>query len=630
MALAGWKYYREIQIDNTQNNLDFVDYQIKIVFNTNNFDFYKAKKDGSDVRFTSDDKITQLPFWIEKWDYGNETAIVWVKLPLIKANTQKNIYVWYGNESVNNASNGDNVFEFFDDFDPIPYMVLEDVVLVGSGRGGQGLVFDGEYFYWGKNNGNNTNGTIYKIDTSGNIITSFDGPPHSAGGCLKTDTNTLLFSTGGDVQPLVWEIDKNGNKIREWDFSGEGYNRGCLIAFLGNNIIALLTSDTNNNIKIQKYIINSDGSWLRNSIEYSYSKTNLGTPQGLDFDGEYLWYATNFGVFKLKLLDSGDLFIKEKFINTDLNASYETEGISLYNDNIYLGLKNLNDGSLSIKKKSKISYKEQVDITKWTGVSDDSTVVIDNSCLKVTSNNDINIYSFSKFGINTAVETKWQGISATGDHTYPMIRYFIDGNNYMSIGKLHYNNDYVQARNKKNGAYTEYNLSKSTDWNNLLKRYSIKRESNKSIFTDNDNDYTGSDNYITDDAYVGFNVTNSANIQAGFISDFIAVRKFYAEEQNITVYIQDEVKNTSKLSGVVCDKNGNPITGSTVKVFVFDKDSGELYGETTSNSTDGTWSNNQIIAPPNTKVLTVFALEGDYNGDTDIAGAEFDITQEGS
>jgi len=86
---------------------------------------------------------------------------------------------------------------------------------------------------------------------------------------------------------------------------------------------------------------------------------------------------------------------------------------------------------------------------------------------------------------------------------------------------------------------------------------------------------------------------------------------------------------SSKLSGTVCDKNGNLITDKSVKVFIFDKDTGELVGQTTSNSADGTWECN-VSREVNAKVVAVFTLEGDYGGDTDIAGAEFDITQEGS
>ena len=111
-----WQYKREITIqENSGNNL--TDYQVKIVLNSSNFDFSKANSDGSDIRFVDSDDTTPLSYWIEKWDSVNQEAIVWVKVPSIPANSTKTIYMYYGNPSASSESNGDAVFEFFDDFE---------------------------------------------------------------------------------------------------------------------------------------------------------------------------------------------------------------------------------------------------------------------------------------------------------------------------------------------------------------------------------------------------------------------------------------------------------------------------------------------------------------------------------
>ena len=89
-----------------------------------------------------------------------------------------------------------------------------------------------------------------------------------------------------------------------------------------------------------------------------------------------------------------------------------------------------------------------------------------------------------------------------------------------------------------------------------------------------------------------------------------------------------EVYHVSKLSGTVCDKNGNPITGVVVDIAFLEKGTKELLHTCQSNSNDGTWVDDQIPADPNAKVLAVFSLEGNYNGDTDIAGAEFTTTEQ--
>ena len=110
---AGWSYWREITITNSGSALS--DYQVKIELNSGNFDFSHAKSDGSDIRFYDSDRVTPLSYWIEEWDSGSEHAVVWVKVPEIPSGT-KTIYMYYGNPSAGSESNGNDVFDFFDDF----------------------------------------------------------------------------------------------------------------------------------------------------------------------------------------------------------------------------------------------------------------------------------------------------------------------------------------------------------------------------------------------------------------------------------------------------------------------------------------------------------------------------------
>mgnify|MGYP002682139603 CR=1 FL=1 len=80
--------------------------------------FPSAKNDGGDLRFTDNDGETLLPFWVEEVSgtSPNRVAKVWVK---VKDDLGSNvdIYCYYGNINASNASNGEGVFDFFDDFD---------------------------------------------------------------------------------------------------------------------------------------------------------------------------------------------------------------------------------------------------------------------------------------------------------------------------------------------------------------------------------------------------------------------------------------------------------------------------------------------------------------------------------
>ncbi len=105
-----WQYRSRIDIDNTVNSSDLTNFQIKIEFNSSNFDFSKAKSDGSDIRVCDSDETTLISFWIEKWDSSAQEGIVWVKVPSIPASTTKSIYVYYGNPDATSISSLTDTF----------------------------------------------------------------------------------------------------------------------------------------------------------------------------------------------------------------------------------------------------------------------------------------------------------------------------------------------------------------------------------------------------------------------------------------------------------------------------------------------------------------------------------------
>ncbi|RLI76914.1 hypothetical protein DRP05_11725, partial [Archaeoglobales archaeon] len=111
--LTGWTYRRAIDVTETSGST-LTGYQVLIELNTSNFDFSKAKSDGSDIRFTDSDGVTTLNYWIEDW--SSSRALIWVRIPSISANSVKTIYVYYGNPTASSQSNGQLTFDFFDDF----------------------------------------------------------------------------------------------------------------------------------------------------------------------------------------------------------------------------------------------------------------------------------------------------------------------------------------------------------------------------------------------------------------------------------------------------------------------------------------------------------------------------------
>ena len=116
-----WQYKRQITVTEQSGN-DLTDYQVLIELNSSNFDFSHANSDGSDIRFYDGGNL--YPYWIEKWDSSNQEAKIWVKVPSIPASSSTSFYMYYGNPDVASVSNGEDTFEFFDDFDTADYTII--------------------------------------------------------------------------------------------------------------------------------------------------------------------------------------------------------------------------------------------------------------------------------------------------------------------------------------------------------------------------------------------------------------------------------------------------------------------------------------------------------------------------
>ncbi|MFW6127951.1 MAG: DUF2341 domain-containing protein, partial [Halobacteriota archaeon] len=92
-----WPYRQAIDIKNTAG--DLTGYQVKIELNQNNTDSnFNWSKEGADLRFV-DNSSSEIDYWIEEWDCIEQEAVIWVKVPFLKNNTDTRVYMYYGNPS---------------------------------------------------------------------------------------------------------------------------------------------------------------------------------------------------------------------------------------------------------------------------------------------------------------------------------------------------------------------------------------------------------------------------------------------------------------------------------------------------------------------------------------------------
>ncbi len=120
--LTGYGYRKAITITGSSSGA-LTNYQLKFLLNkgagsdsgntiylgTNVLDSF------NDIRFATSDGNTALDYWVQS--VSGIVATVWVEVDSVPANpSTKTIYLYYGKAGASSASNGDNTFAFYDDF----------------------------------------------------------------------------------------------------------------------------------------------------------------------------------------------------------------------------------------------------------------------------------------------------------------------------------------------------------------------------------------------------------------------------------------------------------------------------------------------------------------------------------
>lgn len=85
-ALPAWTHRYEIRFPSAGRSAVLQNFPVLVRLDSSNFDFTSALSDGSNLRFSTRANPTQddwLAMEIESYDADEETAIIWVKLPLV-------------------------------------------------------------------------------------------------------------------------------------------------------------------------------------------------------------------------------------------------------------------------------------------------------------------------------------------------------------------------------------------------------------------------------------------------------------------------------------------------------------------------------------------------------------------
>ncbi len=118
---AQWPWFSEIRMNTGLSGAnvggDVSAYPLAVQLNASSFDFSKARANGADIRFSTTPDGPFLPHSIEWWDPVNKKALIWVKVPLIKGNTdQQAIYMHWGNERAEAEDHAAEIFSVKEGF----------------------------------------------------------------------------------------------------------------------------------------------------------------------------------------------------------------------------------------------------------------------------------------------------------------------------------------------------------------------------------------------------------------------------------------------------------------------------------------------------------------------------------
>jgi len=296
MGLKGWKYVREIQINNSSIGLQ--DYILCLELDSGNFDFSKPKPDGSDIRFTDSDGTTLLGYYIEDYDYINQKATIYVKIPSILANQTKSIYMYYGNPNAVSQSDQsimNSGFQYnpdpFNDGSCLAFYPLDGDANDHSSNGHHGTWYGNEQYDKG------VFGQAAKFNGNSHITTPLTG--NNFPGDITISVWTKEITDNGDCQEIIqnrrdlnsdyystlsMSLDFRSNKRRINAYGGDGsscygcyYNLDNINWNEPHHIVAIRT-DSEIKLYLDGTLVNSisSGSIYKGNNKY-YIGGNYGT-----------------------------------------------------------------------------------------------------------------------------------------------------------------------------------------------------------------------------------------------------------------------------------------------------------------------------------------------------------------
>jgi gliding motility-associated-like protein len=110
-CLQGWRYSRPVSIRNFIFGL-LNDWQVKVTIDTQTLIANgQMNPDGSDIRFTTNDCCTQMPYWIQG-PMNSPATVIWTRVPQLMSLDTTWIQMYYGNPAATTPISDINLVHF--------------------------------------------------------------------------------------------------------------------------------------------------------------------------------------------------------------------------------------------------------------------------------------------------------------------------------------------------------------------------------------------------------------------------------------------------------------------------------------------------------------------------------------
>jgi hypothetical protein len=121
---SAWSGHRVITVNPAGLNLatSVTNFPVLVRLGNGNADIFTASATGADVRFTTNDSATALPFHIERWDATAKRAEIWVTVPSVSNVSATTFLMHYGMAGQTTASSGPETFSTQNGFAAVWHM----------------------------------------------------------------------------------------------------------------------------------------------------------------------------------------------------------------------------------------------------------------------------------------------------------------------------------------------------------------------------------------------------------------------------------------------------------------------------------------------------------------------------